>query len=92
MMGYLEIILLSGTVIKINHVNKRQERGLVVTNKHAINMASPNSFLPNRIKRLMELSKITGLTASRYGNEIVLHVDNEDDYRFISMNMKMKYI
>lgn len=87
-----ETVLLSGLVIKINHVNKRQERALVVTNKHVINVASPNSFLPNRIKRKIPLTIITGITASRYGNEVVLHVDKEDDYRFSSINMKMKYI
>ena len=32
------------------------------------------------------------MTTSRYGNEIVIHVDKEDDYRFISVNLKMKYI
>lgn len=91
-MVHIEKILLSATVIKINHVNKRQERALVVTNKNVINIASPNSFLPNRIKRKIPLHKITGLTASRYGQEIVIHVENEDDYRFISINMKAKYI
>lgn len=89
---HLEKILLSATVVKINHVDKRQERALIVTSKNIINMASPNSFLPNRIKRKIPLHKITGLTASRYGKEIVIHVDSEDDYRFISMNMKAKYI
>jgi hypothetical protein len=59
---------MSATVIKINHVNKRQERALVVTNKNVINMASPNSILPNRIKRKIPLQKITGITVSRYGN------------------------
>lgn len=55
-------------------------------------MASPSSFLPNRIKRKIPLHQVTGITASRYGQEIVIHVDKEDDYRFISINMKMKYI
>jgi len=59
---------MSGTIIKINHVNKRQERALVVTNKNVVNIASPNSILPNRIKRKIPLQKITGITASRYGN------------------------
>jgi hypothetical protein len=59
---------MSATVVKINHVNKRQERAFVVTNKNVINIASPNSILPNRIKRKIPLIKINGITASRYGN------------------------
>ena len=49
-------------------------------------------MLPNRIKRKIPLHQIIGVTTSRYGNEIVIHVDKEDDYRFISVNLKMKYI
>ena len=79
-------------MIKINHVEKHQERSLIVTNKNIINMASPKSYLPNRIKRKVPLYKITGITSSRYGNEVVIHIDEEDDYRFITVNLKMKYI
>lgn len=83
---------MSAKVIKINHVNKRQERVLAVTNKHLINIASPSSFLPNRIKRKIPLSKVTGLTVSRFGNEIVIHVEAEDDYRFATHNLRNKFI
>ena len=51
----LEAVIMSATVIKINHVNKRQERALVVTNKNVVNIASPNSIMPNRIKRKIPL-------------------------------------
>lgn len=83
---------MSATVIKINHVNKRQERALIITNIHVINAASPNSFFSNRIKRKIYLGKILGITTSRFGNEVVIHVDNEDDYRFFSPNLKTKFI
>ena len=87
-----ECILMSANVIKINHVNKRQERILAVTNKHIVNIASPSSFLPNRIKRKIPLSKVIGLTVSRFGNEIVIHVEAEDDYRFATHNLRNKFI
>jgi hypothetical protein len=79
-------------VVKINHVDKRQERALIVTNKNLINAASPSSLMPNRIKRKIPLHQIIGLTTSRYSSEVVIHIDKEDDYRFISVNMKLKYI
>lgn len=47
----LEVIYMSGKVIKINHVGKRQERVLLVTNRNLFNVASTRSILPNRIKR-----------------------------------------
>lgn len=76
--GYvdLEVIVMSAKVIKVNHVNKRQERVLTVTNRHIINIASPSSIFSNRIKRMIPLTLITGLTVSRFGNELVIHVDN----------------
>lgn len=83
---------MSAKVIKINHVNKRQERVLAVTNKNLINIASPSSLLPNRIKRKIPLSKVIGLTVSRFGNEIVIHVEGEDDYRFATHNLRNKFI
>lgn len=83
---------MSAKVIKINHVNKRQERVLTITSKHIVNIASPSSILPNRIKRKIPLSKVSGLTVSRFGNEIVIHVENEDDYRFATHNLRNKFI
>lgn len=70
----VEVIVMSAKVIKVNHVNKRQERVLAVTNRHIINIASPSSFLSNRIKRFIPLTKVTGMTVSRFGNELVIHV------------------
>lgn len=65
---------------------------MVVTNKNIINIAAPSSFLPNRIKRKIPLYKITGITTGRFGNEVVVHIDSEDDYRFFSTNLKKLYI
>jgi hypothetical protein len=83
---------MSSTVIKINHVNKRQQRVLAITNLHVLNIASPTSLLPNRIKRKIPLTHILGITTSRFGSEVVIHVDKEDDYRFFTHNLKVKYI
>lgn len=70
----LEVIVMSAKVVKVNHVNKRQERVLAVTNRHIINIASPSAIFSNRIKRLIPLTIVTGLTVSRFGNELVIHV------------------
>lgn len=59
---------MSAVVTKINHVNKHQQRVLVVTNKNILNLASPSSVMPNRIKRKIPLAKVTGISASHYGN------------------------
>jgi hypothetical protein len=64
----IEFILMSSTVVKINHVNKRQQRVLAVTNLHILNIASPTSFLPNRIKRKITLDQVLGITTTRFGN------------------------
>jgi len=66
---------MSAKVVKINHVNKRQERTLLVTNKGLYNIASPTSIMPNRIKRRIPFGEIIGISTSRFGNEVVVHID-----------------
>ena len=57
---------MSAVVVKINHVNKRQERLLIITSKNIYNVAAPSSLIPNRIKRKVALEQIIGLSISRY--------------------------
>lgn len=69
-----EKILLSTLVQKYNHVNKKQERILCITDRSVYNI-SPAKFLSKllskvvsvRIKRRIPLNKIFGLTVSRFG-------------------------
>jgi serum/glucocorticoid-regulated kinase 2 len=87
-----ESIILSALVYKYNHVNKRQQRILLVTTKAIYNIAKPNiitnffSLLgsASRMKRRIGFENVFGMTVSRYGYEFILHVNNEHDYRYSS--------
>lgn len=90
-----ESIIISALCIKYNHVDKRQERILLVTNKNLYNVL-PQSLLTNifggRIKRKIPYNVISAVTVSRFGPEFVIHVEKEHDYRFSSQNLKMKLV
>ncbi len=65
---YQEEIVLSVKLIKINHVNKKQQRILLLTNINMYNISPNDSFLSNRIKRKISYANITGMTVSRFGS------------------------
>lgn len=77
-----EHIMLSALVYKYNHVNKRQQRILLVTNKAVYNVAKANllnniiSLLVSatRLKRKIGYEDVYGMTVSRYGYEFIIHV------------------
>jgi serum/glucocorticoid-regulated kinase 2 len=79
-------------VWKFNYKDERQERNLFLTSKHLINIATEGLFMaaasflmPSlQIKRRIEISKIGAFTISRTGDEFVLHIPSEYDYRFSS--------
>lgn len=83
---------MSGKVIKINHVKKRQERILLLTDRNVYNINPPATFFGNKIKRKMPYSGILGLSVSRFGSELVIHIFGEDDYRCESPTMKLKFV
>lgn len=74
--------MLSALVYKYNHVNKRQQRILLVTNKAVYNVAKANllnniiSLLVSatRLKRKIGYEDVYGMTVSRYGYEFIIHV------------------
>lgn len=72
---YIEFIVMSAVVTKINHVGKRQDRTLAISNTHIYNISAPTSFIPNRIKRKIPLSSIIGISASTESHEMVIHID-----------------
>jgi serum/glucocorticoid-regulated kinase 2 len=80
-----ESIILSALVYKYNHVNKRQQRILLVTTKPNI-ITNFFSLLgsASRMKRRIGFENVFGMTVSRYGYEFILHVNNEHDYRYSS--------
>lgn len=83
----------STLVTKINDQNKKQERVILITNKNLYNikLVSPlNNILVKIfnsaiIRRKININKIIGVTISRVGFEFVIHVENEYDYRFLSL-------
>lgn len=86
-----ETIILSALVYKYNHVNKRQQRILLVSSRGIYNIAKPNllnnifSLIVNsRLKRRIGLESVFGMTVSRYGYEFIIHVNGEHDYRYSS--------
>jgi hypothetical protein len=89
-----EEILLSAKLVKINHVNKKQERILLLTNKSLYNILPNDTFLGlfSRIKRRISYTNVIAMTVSRFGSEFVVHVDKEHDYRFSSPNLKLKIV
>ena len=84
---------LSTIVSKFNDKNKKQERVILITTKHLFNikLAGPLNNLLVKIlnsaiiRRKIEIRKISAVTVSRIGFEFVIHVADEYDYRFLSL-------
>jgi serum/glucocorticoid-regulated kinase 2 len=73
-----EKILISCMVHKFNKRMKRQERGLMISNKYIYNLSKTT------IKRKIAISKVTAITVSKMSCEFVLHCPEEYDYRYSS--------
>ncbi|KAL4427052.1 hypothetical protein ABPG74_001007 [Tetrahymena malaccensis] len=94
-----EKVLLSSLVQKYNHVNKKQERILCITDKAVYNI-SPSKFLSKliskvvqvRIKRRIPFNKIHAVTISRFGSQFIIHVPDEHDYLLQSDDFRQKII
>ena len=86
--------MLSAKLVKINHVNKKQERIILLTNKNLYNILPSETFMGlfSRIKRRIPYSNVIAMTVSRFGSEFVVHVEKEHDYRFSSPNLKLKIV
>lgn len=87
-----EEVLFSARILKINVRNKQQKRNMVITNMSifnirdgglltgTLNMFSNTAYL----KRRIPLTKIEAIVYAKLGNEFVIHVPTEFDYRIIS--------
>jgi len=79
---------LNETVVYSNHlkkINKRgieQERILLITDRAVYNLMPKN---PGKCKRRIPIEDIGALSLATLSNEFVLHVPNEYDYRFKSL-------
>ncbi|CAD8181062.1 unnamed protein product [Paramecium octaurelia] len=95
-----ESILLSTCLWKFSHINKQQERILLITNKNIYNI-TPQSTLVNffskvvssvRVKRKIAIQYVAGVTISKCGFEFVIHVPDEYDYRYSSLDFREKIL
>lgn len=97
-----EKILFSATVTKINKLDKRQERNIVITTHFIYNLRSEgvltsvtSLFNSNYlVKRKIDIKLIQAIVYAKLGNEFVLNIPTEFDYRFASerKDEMVKYI
>lgn len=73
-------------VTKFNDEKKKQERVLLITNKYIYNIKL-RSIIWNSavVRRKILISKLAGITISRMGFEFVIHVYDDYDYRYMSL-------
>lgn len=86
-----ETIIFSGEVQKINKKKHKQLRKIVITTESIYSVRDENFFTSifsgfgggGRIRRRIDITKIKSLVYARLGNEFVLHVPDEFDWRII---------
>jgi len=81
-----EKIILSTNIAKFNERNKKQDRTFLLTNKYLYNIKKTT------IKRKIPASKIKAVTISNIGNEFVIHIPDEYDYRYLHSEKRDKII
>ena len=87
-----EKIIFSATLTKINKNEKYQERNMMITSTNFYNLrtegmlTSVTSLFNSAyiIKRKFDLKMIEAVVYAKLGNEFVIHVPEEYDYRIIS--------
>ena len=91
---FKEKILLSAKIFKYNYKGKKQERLLLVTSKYVYNLSLNkikdliSSLISSiKIKRKIAIDKIAAITLSKKGDEFVIHVPDEYDYRQIILKL-----
>lgn len=85
---YLEVILLSDLVTKINEYEWGQQRGFLITSEKIHNLSK------TEIKRSILLKDLLGVTITTEdeGDEFVVHVEQDYDYRYISQKYVIHFI
>eukprot|EP00475_Leptophrys_vorax_P042043 TRINITY_DN7935_c0_g1_i1.p1 TRINITY_DN7935_c0_g1~~TRINITY_DN7935_c0_g1_i1.p1 ORF type:complete len:534 (+),score=138.56 TRINITY_DN7935_c0_g1_i1:37-1638(+) len=74
-----EVLVLSDHLVKINRHLKKQPRTLLITNAALYNLKGSGYSC----KRRIPLDKVSSLTSSNNSGELVIHVLEEYDYRFV---------
>lgn len=81
---FIETLLYSDKITKINHYGMSQERHILITNKAVYNLKK------KELKRRIEIQYIKGITISSLTEELILHGnDLEYDYHYMSSKRKM---
>jgi len=86
-----ESLLYSGEMLKINKKKHKQKRKIIITTENIYNIKDDNFFLSalssmgltSLVKRKIALTKISAIVYARLGNEFVIHVPDEFDYRIV---------
>jgi len=78
-----ETVKISTALFKFNKKAKKQERNILITNKHIFNLGKGQE-----VKRKIPISKVAAITASRVSSEFVIHVPDEYDYRYSSADQR----
>ena len=86
-----EVLQYSGELIKINKKKLKQKRKIIITTENIYNIRDDNFFLSalnnmgltSQVKRQIPITKIAAIVYARLGNEFVIHVPDEFDYRIV---------
>jgi len=90
-----ETLYWSGECLKINKVDKRQNRVFLITSKRVVNIGNQTNFFSKifskLVKRQLYIDKICAITYSMISNNFVLHLPSEYDY-FLCTSKKDDFI
>lgn len=81
-----EEIYYSTSITKFNDDGYRQERIIVITDQALYN------FKAKTLKRRIQLEKLEAITKSKNSSEFILHIKDENDYRYSSFNRRAEVI
>ena len=76
-----DTVLFSAKLLKINRKGKAQNRVLLITNRHILNLM-PDNY--SKCNRCMMISQLHHITTSSTNQEFAVHLSDEYDYRFKS--------
>lgn len=82
-----ERVYFKNKIIKFNDFNRSQERTIVITSNAIYNIKKET-----KIKRRIPLDNLDGFTISNSSSEFLIHIKNEDDYRFLSFEYRSQII
>ncbi len=89
--SFTEYVVLSSMIEKFNERYKKQTRIFMLTNFAVYNILEKSFFkksFNSRVKRVIPLEKIFAVSVSRFGNEFTIHIPDEYDYRFLSLDFR----